>query len=89
MLTLVITAGFIAIGALAMATLADSYYRAFASYSRLRREAAFCGDQRAVTIIFEEERTKWAPATVTPIAVAFSRRAARQVAVCPQFLAAA
>ncbi len=89
MLAFVITAGFVAIGALAMTTLADSYYRAFTSYGRLRREAAFCGDQRVATISFQKERITRAPATVMPIAEASSRRAARQVALCPQLQVAA
>ncbi len=89
MLAFVITAGFVAIGAFTMTTLADSYYRAFASYGRLRREAAFCGDQRVVTISFEKKRITRAPATVTSITAASARRAARQAAACPPLLAAA
>ncbi len=90
MLAFVITAGFVAIGALTMTTLADSYYCAFASYGRLRREAAFCGNQRVVTISFEKERrTTRAPATVTPISAAVSRRAVQQAAEYPQLQVAA
>ncbi len=89
MLAFVFTAGFVAITLLAAATLADSYYRAFKSYGRIRRSNAALRNTRCVTVHFENASGRSEPATVTCIGSAMAVRQALPVVSRPQLRVAA